>query len=78
MKETTYDELLEACMTQNKWLRMVGEEEADINEISSQLDTLRYLHKTVCFKRRMEAIQKLKEDIRENINDLIGLCKVEG
>lgn len=78
MNNTTYDELLEACMTQNKYLKMVGEEEVDINEIQKQLEVLRYLHKTVCFSRRVKAIEKLKEDISQNMSDLIQLCKVEG
>ena len=78
MKETTYDELLEACMTQNKYLRMIGEEEADVNEMQKQLEVLRYLQKTVCMMRRFKAIEKLKADIRENISDMIELCKVEG
>lgn len=78
MKDTTYDELLEACMTQNKYLRMIGEEEADVNEMQKQLEVLRYLQKTVCMIRKFKAIDKLKADIRENISDMIELCKVEG
>lgn len=78
MNDTTYNELLEACMTQNKYLKMVGEEEVDINQIQKQLEVLRYLHKTVCFSRSVKAIEKLKEDIRQNMSDLIELCKVEG
>lgn len=78
MTETTYDELLEACMTQNKYLRMIGEEEADVNEMQKQLEVLRYLQKTVCMMRRFKAIEKLKADIRESISDMIELCKVEG
>lgn len=69
--DITYDELLNACMTQNEFHKLMNEAEIDVGELQSEIKILRKLHLYASCKRRIAEIQKLQGEIHENITSMI-------
>lgn len=73
--EVTYNELIEACMTQNELHKATHQKELNADELQKQIELLHELHTyAMCF-RRIKEIKALQHDITQNINDLIDGLK---
>ncbi len=75
-KETTYEELLEACVTQNEFAKYDKDhKQVDDGQIAAELEILRKLHTYAMCKRRIAKIQELQQKINNNITNLIDGLK---
>ena len=60
-KETTYEELIEACVTQNELAKYDKDhKQLDDGQIATELEILRKLHTYVMCKRRIAKIKELQ------------------
>lgn len=75
-KETTYEELIEACVTQNELAKYDKDhKQLDDGQIAAEIEILRKLHTYVMCKRRIAKIKELQQKINNNITNLIDGLK---
>lgn len=74
-KDITYDELLNACITQNEIRKLMDDEQVDVGQLQHEIEILRKLHIYASYKRRIAAIKQLQDDIHENITTLVDALR---
>lgn len=70
-KETTFNELLEACLTQNEIHRVCNEAEVTTGQMQHEIEVLRKLHTYAMCRRRFKELEHLKQKIHGCIKGMV-------